>query len=207
MKPIGLVIGVAVLMLTSFPSTATADHEGKFQSFGTARKAQDPAGPHNHVISVDTSATDFGGVVRPLNVKVHQLDGYLAVNYFFVAPKSCNLGSPRIQLAIDTDGDGVRNGNAFGYIGPFPNFTGCVQGSWQVENLTDRQLRWDLTQFGGAFYNTWEEVETFFAALPAHVVLRGSLVEDPGASSGRTFYDNVVIGNRMLRDASDSTGD
>jgi len=39
------------------------------------------------------------------------------------------------------------------------------------------------------------------------VVLRGSLVEDPGASSGRTFYDNVVIGNRMLRDASDSTGD
>ena len=47
--------------------------------------------------------------------------------------------------------------------------------SWKYRDAAGQVLygvlRWDLTQFGGAFYNTWSDVETFFAAYPNHRVL------------------------------------
>jgi hypothetical protein len=52
-----------------------------------------------------------------MNQTVHSLDGLISVDYFLVDGKICVGGSPRIQLAVDTDGDGLSNGNAFGYQG------------------------------------------------------------------------------------------
>lgn len=82
------------------------------------------------------NTTGFGGVRRVINAKITQLDEHLTVRYYFVGPKTCGGGSPRIQLAIDTDGEGVSNGNAFGSIGPSPSFTGCQMNEWVTEDLT-----------------------------------------------------------------------
>ncbi|MGH3118109.1 MAG: hypothetical protein ACRDQ2_13550, partial [Gaiellales bacterium] len=78
-----------------------------------------------------------------------------------------------MALAIDRDGDGDSDGAAFGYVGTFPNFDTCPQETWIYEDFTggdtitgpgpfpspprttpNEEKEWDLTQFGGPFYNT-----------------------------------------------------
>lgn len=233
-------------------AAAQANHKPRFQLirglsadgtfFGTTRHDKDPLDPRNHVIAIDTTDVDgsglnpagifeFGAVRRTLNTKISALDEHLEVSYFF-SGRSCGGGSPRIQLAIDTDGNGVSNGNAFGYIGPPPNFVGCVQNQWVHEDLTLSVLEggalsvsWDLTQFAAllppgtipAFVITWDLakqiITTFF---PSHRVLRGSLVDDSSwcgppqgcvpTAAGLAFYDDITIGYLTLYEASDTIG-
>lgn len=51
-------------------------------------------------------------------------------------PHTCGLGSPRVSLAIDRDGDGDSDGNAFGYLGTSPAFAACPQRTWLFEDFT-----------------------------------------------------------------------
>ena len=62
---------------------------------------------------MDTTGGAIGVALRKLNpgVKISTLTNQLQLKYFFPA-RTCAGGSPRFQLAIDTDGDGVSNGNA-----------------------------------------------------------------------------------------------
>jgi hypothetical protein len=151
---------------------------------------------------------------REVNEKITSLDDHLSVMYYFVGPKTCNQGSPRIQLSVDLDGDGVSNGNAFGHIGPSPTFTGCMTNRWIPEDLTisifenpvQAHGRWDIGQLGGSAFTNWDNVKTHISAFPNHRVLRGTLVEDPGASPGITYYDDVTIGHYTFWGASETTG-
>jgi hypothetical protein len=189
---------VAALLL--LPASAALADESGFRYFGSAGKSSDPQNPANDVVRIQTSASPpvAGGVSRRLGDKVPDLDNQLSVKYFMQAG-TCQLGSPRYQLAIDTDGDGNSNGNAFGYLGLTPSFI-CptATNNWEYEDLTDADLEWDITQFGGPFYNTWDQVEAFFVAFPNHKVLRGALVQDPYDMTA--FYDNITIGNGTLSD-------
>jgi hypothetical protein len=71
---------------------------------------------------------------------------------------ACGGGSPRFSIGIDTTGDGVRDGAIFVYVGTIPNFDTCGSG-WQstgnLVGLADTEIRFDLTQLGGAFYGTY----------------------------------------------------
>lgn len=68
----------------------------------------------NEVIRIDTFvAGTFGGVSVRLGVPIAELDRKISFSSFLVNI-DCSGGSPRIQLAVDTDGDGISNGNAFG---------------------------------------------------------------------------------------------
>jgi hypothetical protein len=210
---------VAMLMLAFGALAAVAPaafaeeggtHGQKFQLFGSARDDIDPQNPTNQVISIENSATAFGGATRVIikGTQVAEMDNQVQLKYYFVGTKTCLAGSPRIQLSIDRDGDGDSDGNAFGYLGDKPFGGGCIPERWTFEDMTNEQAKWDLTQFGGSFTNTWDQMEAFFAVNPNHQVLRGTLVEDPttgGASPGKTFYDNLVIGNRTLDDHADTT--
>lgn len=218
--------GLVAMLTLGLPPVALGGHSPRFELFGTATHAKDPTDQRNHVIAMTVAPDDpttpafdnlFGVVRRDINTKITALDDHLSVSYYFPSPRSCGGGSPRIQLAIDTDGNGVSNGNAFGYIGDPPNFTACDQNTWRHEDLTISvmengalSLRWDLTQFGGAFYNTWDQVKLFFQGFPDHRVLRGSLVDDtfPGSPAGEgvAFYDDITIGYATLYSASDTIG-
>jgi hypothetical protein len=204
---------------------------------GTAQLATDPENPANDVIRIRTDiAPFFGTVSRKANVKVDKLDNMLEFKARFTTPKSCTGGAPRFQLAIDTDGDGTSNGNAFGYYGPSPGFTGCLPDTWLYEDLTgpgdffvtggvlfpsppqlappSEELEWDLTQFGGGFYNTWSEAEAFFAARPLHLVCTVALVDDtfqatpplPNVMSGTAHYDVISGGRSTWADRRDISG-
>jgi len=220
-----LVVYVGVAIFFAFPPVAVfaidSDvGQGRFILGGTAEGAVDPADSGNKVVRMDVSATTFGFVSRNLDkgTQVEGLSNQLSFHFRFATGGSCGGGSPRYQLAIDTDGDGVSNGNAFGHAGPFPSFTGCPDDTWLFEDLTDTAMRWDLTQFNdeltaisqpsvgtlcGSFVCTWGQVLTVFGNFPNHRVLTGALVDDTFPGSGRGvgfgFYDNIEIGGRKLQ--------
>jgi hypothetical protein len=203
------------------------DPDDGFLLGGTAALDRDPENPVNTVIRIRTDVAPFFGTVsRRANVPVDRLDNMLELKAWFTAPMSCAGGSPRIQLAIDSDGDGQSDGNAFGYFGPPPNFTACPTETWLYEDLTgagdvaitapplfpstgrttpNEELEWDLTQFGGAFYNTWSEVETFFSAMPSHRVCSVALVADTflPIMSGTSYYDLLSGGRATFTDEDD----
>ena len=210
-----------VLALVLLITAAEASHRNKFELIGTATFDKDPTDPSNFVIRIDNTA-GFGGVRRTLNAKISQLDEHITLRYYFVGPKTCGLGSPRVQLAIDLDGNGIANGNAHGSIGPSPLFTACGQNVWRTEDLTisitegtQAHIRWsfafDLDEDGvndiGSGGLNWDALKAVVASFPDHIVLRATLVEDPGTPvPGVTFYDDITFGERTLEDQRDVSG-
>jgi hypothetical protein len=119
-----------------------------------------------------------------------------------VTNDDCGGGSPRFQVRIDTDGDGVGNGNIFVYIGPFPNFTGCSPGWQSTGNLVDAtDARWDTTQFGGPFYGTHAQA---LALLGDKDVIRVTLVVDSSwmmpDGEQTILVDDVTVNDVVLED-------
>jgi hypothetical protein len=184
----------------------------KFQLFGVMVDDQDPQNLTNDVISALTTTAypaGAGSAVRnlPPGIKITALTNQLSLKYLFPA-RSCGGGSPRFQLAIDTDGDGNSNGNAFGYVGHAGFGAGCLTGVWDFVDMTDGvPARWDITQFGGGYQN-WQGVLAFFSLMPNHRVLTGSLVDDSCSfaptSCGKAYYDLLTIENRTLENRQDT---
>lgn len=113
----------------------------KFELLFAMMDDQDPQNPTNDVISfVATPDVPAGiGVAfrnLPPGIKIAALDHQIHVKYYFPA-STCQNGGPRIQLAIDTDGDGQSNGNAFGYVGHTGFGGGCITGEWDVIDMMD----------------------------------------------------------------------
>lgn len=187
----------------------------KFELYFAMQDDKDPQNPTNDVISVLTTnqyPAGIGVAYRnlPPGIKITALENQLSVRYYFPVPgRTCAGGSPRIQLAIDRDGDGTFDGNAFGYLGHAPFGAGCVTGDWDYIDMTDNIARWDLSQLGGGMAMTWAQVEAFVtSAYPHHKVLSGSLVDDSGsfspASVGQAYYDLLTIENRTLENDQDT---
>ncbi|MEX2230210.1 MAG: hypothetical protein WEB13_11300 [Dehalococcoidia bacterium] len=122
---------------------------------------------------------------------------------FNVTDDNCGGGSPRIQLAVDTDGDGLSDGNVHIAFGPSPTFTGCAPGWQSTGNLIGNEDagRYDYSQFGGSPFTT-------YSAAPALVlsgtVLRASVVVDGSWSAAATGGDGeqtVLIDNVNINGA------
>ena len=71
----------------------------------------------------------------------------------------CGGGSPRFEIGLDTNGDGVLDGSIFVYLGPLYNFTNCSREWENTGNLISigGDYRWDLTQFRGLFYSSYRD--------------------------------------------------
>ena len=232
-------LAVAAVLLGASAIVAANGFGGSSSGFllgGTAQHAWDPENPSNDVIKIDTTSPDpdcnpmlaqdclFGTVSRRLNVKIAQLDNMIELKAFFVAPRvGCGGGSPRVQLAIDLDGDGVSNGNAHGNYGPAPFGGGCPPpGFWQYQDLTDAAPRWDVTQLLGAgeidplalgsvnaFLVPWPLLETLVSTFPLHKVCSGALVDDSGwfaPAEGIALYDVISLGRATWVDRTDTAG-
>lgn len=182
----------------------------KFELFFAMMDDQDPQNLTNDVVSVLTTPADIGVAVRnlPPGIRIEALDHQLNLQYYFPS-RSCAGGSPRIQLAIDRDGDGTADGNAFGYVGHAPFGAGCLTAEWDIMDMTDNVARWDLTQFGGTPNMTWDMAEEFVATTyPNHRVETGSIVDDScgfaPTSCGQAYYDLLTVENRTLENDQDT---
>lgn len=209
---------------------------GGFLLGGTAQLAQDPENPANDVIVIRTDiAPFFGTVSRAANVKVDRLDNMLEFKAWFqigLSPKTCIGGSPRLQLAIDLDGDGVSNGNVFLDTGINGSGSGCPPETWLYEDLTggdgvtglggspstgfvtpNEERECAASQLGGPGVPgagvPWSQCEAYFALFPNHLVCTVALVDDtfgiPGMS-GTAYYDLFSAGRDTWTDRSDIAG-
>ena len=185
----------------------------KFELYYAMNDDHDPQNITNDVISVVTTTAYPAGIGvafrdTPPGFRISALTNQLQLKYYFPA-RSCGGGSPRIQIAIDTDGDGVSNGNAFGYVGHTGFGGGCLTGVWDFVDMTDAvPARWDLTQFGLGYHNWPTAVATITTTFPNHKVLSGSLVDDScsfsGPSCGQAYYDLFTFENRTLEQDQDT---
>jgi hypothetical protein len=219
-----LTIGDAVLV----PDSAATQEElpglgHKFELFGAMVQDADPENPvggsggsgggvgGNETISATMTATNYALAFRDLSpgIKIGALTNQLGLKYYFVAPRTCGGGSPRITLLVDSDGDGNSDFAVHGHVAPLTNYTGCVMNKWFYEDLTDDLPRWEVTPGGSVPgvptypYMPWKLfVAAVTTAFPNHKITAGFLVDDScsffTASCGKAYYDLVTIENRTL---------
>lgn len=170
----------------------------------------------NAVSTLFGSAVNDGGIIKTVSdwsVPSTPDDDYGAVSFddanstlfsnltvlsadYNVTDDDCGGGSPRFSIRMDTDGDTVSNGNIFVYMGPLPNFTGCVPNSWiNTGNLVgSTDARFDLSQLGGPWYGTYANA---LSLVGSGTILRISLVTDGGwqplDKEQEVWFDNVII--------------
>jgi hypothetical protein len=212
--------------ITADPTATEPEAQGlgrKFELLFSMTNDQDPQNPDNDTISLTTGAFPSGiiGVaVRDLlpDAKIQTLTNMLSLKYFFVSPRTCSGGSPRIQLFINP-GDGTPPRNAFGYVGDKPFGGGCIEDMWVYEDMTDAVPKWDLSQWapasnafctlGNPFLCTWQQVVLFFDTVyPNHTVLSGGIYDDSCGfdplACGKAYYDLVTVENRTLENREDT---
>ena len=216
---LALVVGVMVASV-AVPAIGDGDPTkgAKGKLFGTAKEDADPQNGANPVVSFDTDPNAVAGVERKLqkDVKVPSIDNQLETKYYFV-DRGCDGSSPRFELQIDGDGDGKWNQtaggpdqNAFGYIGDKAFGGGCPEDTWVYEDMTNDAPKWDLTQWGGGFTNTWDQVETFFTTnYPNHQVQGVRLIHDQsfaGDGEGCAYFDLTSLSDKTIDGHEDVAG-
>jgi hypothetical protein len=228
MKRCLLLLALIGLLVFTTSAPMNAQSSCQFELSGDMQNGTDPENPSNEVITDDitgnptTFESDRAVASRdlPADTQAEEIDNQVNLKYYFVPPRTCAGGSPRIQLAVDGDKDGDfeqtpggPDQNAFGYVGNGPFGAGCVPGSWQIQDMTDNVARWDLSQFGGTPANTWEEMEAFLTAkygANGYQILSGALVDDSGwaaGGSGVAYYDLLTIGDCTLDGSEDTFRD
>jgi hypothetical protein len=212
--------------------------DGDFLLAGAAQNAQDPENPANDVIKIDNTILPgqcvaptylnctYGAISRVVNTKIANLDNMLEFKSYF-QNRSCGGGSPRMVLSIDTNGDGIPDGEVDGYTAP--PFAGCPPNRWQYDDVTDELPRWDISFLPGLTINCavpaitplcpfatnsgyipWNVLETAITALyPLHTVCSAALIDDSGwmpAAAGTAYYDIVSMGRATWEDHADTGG-
>ncbi len=238
--PIDQILVVNTVLALNDPPAAAEELPGlgqKFQLFDAMIEDQDPDNSTNDVISVVATPPavlgqlgDIGIAFRnfPPGIRIEALDDQINLKYFFVAPRTCGGGSPRITLLVDANGDGKFDQStgdfaAQGHVNP-PTNTGCVPNQWHIEDLTDQMPRWETTPLtamvpftcgpiGGAGVCTWDQLELSVAtSFPNHRILAGFLLDGESCSfsivptvfCGKAFYDLVTLENRTLENRQDA---
>lgn len=198
-----LIFGAALLFFLAVPAVGAASSlfGGATESAGQVVLVSDasnmsPADDYSGVEFDDANGTLFSTLAT------------LAADYD-VTDDSCGGGSPRFQIAVDTDANTVSNGNIFVYMGPSPSFTGCA-GAASTGNLIGNEDagRWDYTQLGGPLGG--------YSGAPANVlagtILSINIVVDSSWSAAATGgdseqtvnIDNVVINSNTYTFAEEA---
>ena len=181
----GVLAAVAVGMLAgTLPASAAAS----YTLFGDASRVHPGFASHT-AIQLRSAGAGFGGIdfKVPSGMTFGQIQN-LSTDYKFTAG-SCGGGAPRFQINVDGK-------NAFVYIGPPPNYTGCPQDVWQnTGNLATPVSFVDTSQLpGGMPYDTFATADLKYGS---DVVTGIQLVTDAGWMFGTqtVLVDNVMINN------------
>jgi hypothetical protein len=187
----------------------------RFELQGFMTRTVDPFNPNNFVVGTvnPITAMSGGNIVRkfPPGVKATTIRNQINVKYLHISPRTCVEGSPRISLDLDRTSDGTRDNVIFGYVGHVAYGAGCIQGTWDILDMTDAIGRWDASQAGGGQAMTYAELCTYLdATYPAHQLLAARLTLDPivstnPAAQGSAFYDVLTLGDCTLDNGDNLT--
>jgi len=165
----------------------------------------------------------FASVEMPTGVKIEDITNlnfdslyeFQSIQFGYPPGGNCGGGSPRFQLGLDYNGDGVMDANVFVYVGPPPNFGGdqdvlngpppddCTYGLWRHEDVLDGLDRFDYGQVVpfASYTDQATAAAAVQAAQPNYHVMHVDLVWDsyfffPGKT---TFWaDNIRVNNFLL---------
>ncbi len=117
----------------------------------------------------------------------------------------CGGGSPRFEMGLDTNGDGVLDGQIYVYLGELYDFTRCTREWGNTGNLitVGGDYRWDLAKFNGLFYSSYREaINQLGEAVICYIILvvDGSWYPYIIAPFGQTYkqvfqFDRVRVNN------------
>jgi hypothetical protein len=184
--PVSIVAaGVAFFVLAAIAGAA--------YTLGAGASIVSPGNNSPHALELESSAPAAFASTRftvPAGTQVEDLD--ILATDFMVVEGDCQLGSPRFQIRVDMDDDGMSTAadrNIFVYLGDTPAFTNCdAVAGWQSSGNLLIVLNVDSTQVGGPFYGT---IDDAIDEVGEKDVLFITLVHDP---YDQTFhYDNVNI--------------
>jgi|SRR5579859_1807261 len=190
-----IVLLVTMIPLAAFAqSTTAAAHAKGYSLFGRA-KVVTPGNNSAHAVQL-TSSTAFEVQYAGINFDTPGKLTFgaiqtLSTDYNFTQ-NTCGVGSPRFQINVD-------GANAFVYIGPPPNYTGCPTNVWvNTGNLATPTSFVDTSQLpGGTFYDTFASADLKYGA---DLVTDIQLVVDGGYAftNGQqvVLVDNVVINSK-----------
>jgi hypothetical protein len=193
----GALAAVVVGMAASASPVLAA---GGFRLFGDAIRVH-PGHDSRTAIQLRSTGTGFGGIdfMVPSGLSLAQVIN-LGTDYNFSAA-SCGGGAPRFQINI-------QGKNAFVYIGPPPNYTGCLANVWvSTGNLTTPASFVDTSQLpGGTFYDTFASADLKYGS---DTVTGIQLVTDAGWMFGTqtVLVDNVMINAKTYTFESCKHGD
>ena len=164
---------------TSVQQPINADGTSNFKSNGKAvipikfslSTAPGPAIFQSIVGDADT-ANDYSFLsFTPTSPLFFSAISNLTAGYAFTGG-NCHGGSLRWSVRVSP------TQSVFIYYGDYPNFTNCItptQSGANMINLAD--LRYDTSQVGGTFYDTYTNAMTLVGGMP---IIRASLVLDSG---------------------------
>ena len=142
----------AAIAFSSFAVTAMA--AGSFYTlFGVATEI---GGGEIELVSDAANAEPYGGLEFSVPAGLTFADLTTLSLEYNVTDDDCGGGSPRFAIGLDTDNNGTQDGYMFVYAGPFPNYVGCTQNTWETDgNLLDGSRPVDSGQLGGTFYDPY----------------------------------------------------
>lgn len=187
-------LGVGVTVVTAFAATTyTPGGDAIIVAGGNPGKAAQ--------IRSDAGITPSYGFVRVTpDTPIAWEDLDVLSTDFNVTDDSCGGGSPRIQIALDTNNDDLFDGNVHIAFGPSPSFAGCTTGWQSTGNLIGNADagRYDYSAFGGSAFTTYSNAP---ASVLTGKVLRISVVVDGSWSAAATGGDSeqtVLVDNITL---------
>ncbi|HXN91628.1 MAG TPA: hypothetical protein VN906_09100 [Candidatus Sulfotelmatobacter sp.] len=177
---VGALAAVAVgVLVGAVPASAAAG----YTLFGDATRVHPGHNSHTAIqLRSISTGIGYGGIdfKVPSGMTFSQIQN-LGTDYNFTAA-SCGLGSPRFQI-------NMLGKNAFVYIGPPPNYTGCPPNVWVTTgNLAIAASFIDTSQLpGGTFYDTFASAQTKYGSVTVTGI---QLVSD---FTQTVLVDNVQI--------------
>ena len=144
---------------------------------------------------------------------------------FNVTDDNWGGGSPRVQIRVDTTGDGISDGSVRVSFGPSPSFTGCAAGWQSTGNLIGNEDagRYDYSVFGGSPFTTYSNAPANVQAgqvVGVFVVVDSSwndaatggdgeqttLVDNINLNGDVTTFDPVLVGPPTNKDECKKDG-
>ncbi len=215
MKKERTILIISCFILLIFLMVTPASARGPWSLYGTAAAVKEGQRPNKWAIETTSDCPSgfpacfeddtftYGGIQfqQPNRKLIFKKIHYLATDYLF-KEGDCAGGAPRFSIAIDMNGDGdftqPEDGHVFVYLGEAPNWDNCGTGWQNTDNLlTSPDSRFDTTQVGGTFYDTYANA---LALVGDKRVVYVSLDLDGGWLDYQdVLFDNVVVNNFVLR--------
>ncbi|HET7339692.1 MAG TPA: hypothetical protein VFK22_09095 [Candidatus Dormibacteraeota bacterium] len=180
--------GLAALIVGATPALAAPG----YSLFGDATLTTGHNSPTG--VQIRSIGGGFGGIFFPLPAGTTFADLQSLGTDFMVTQGDCGTGAPRFSINF------TSTTNAFVYLGPAPNFSGCTLDTWSSSgNLLSGTNTIDTSQLGGTFYDSFAHAYSTYGSMPITGI---DLVVDAGAfvtgGTQTVVVDNVNINGTVF---------